>query len=180
MADGAKSGLASGTSGSPQLTFKNDEMAIQASKNEMKLYSSITNKFPNDNQRGRRYEFTISNGRIKLRNGIRFTNFIIDEQGHLHLGNGHSFLANGKSVKAAGSIKVNKQGYIRRISNTSGHYQPSVAETLTYVSKLKALGLKIDNAWITIYAFDRTPSGYVGKRKLVYNGQVKHLERRLK
>ena len=99
MADGAKSGLASGTSGSPQLTFKNDEMAIQASKNEMKLYSSITNKFPNDNQRGRRYEFTISNGRIKLRNGIRFTNFIIDEQGHLHLGNGHSFLANGKVLK---------------------------------------------------------------------------------
>ncbi|MCR4888633.1 MAG: hypothetical protein K5979_05560 [Ruminococcus sp.] len=34
MADGAKSGLASGTSGSPQLTLDNDELAAKAKDNE--------------------------------------------------------------------------------------------------------------------------------------------------
>ena len=40
--------------------------------------------------------------------------------------------------------------------------------------------IKVDNAWISIYSFERTSSGYVGKRKMVYHGQVKNLERRLK
>ena len=174
------SGLAHGTSGSPQLTLENGEMAAKAKENEARLSALISNKFPYDNQRGKRYDFTVREGRILLKNGIRYANFVIDENGELQLGNGHSFLANGKGVKAAGTIKVNKQGYIRRISNTSGHYQPTVTETLTYIGKLKALGLKVDNAWISIYAFERTLSGYVGKRKMVYHGQVKHLERRLK
>ena len=34
MADGAKSGLASGTSGSPQLTLENNEIAEKAKENE--------------------------------------------------------------------------------------------------------------------------------------------------
>lgn len=157
------SGLAHGTNGSPQLTLENGDMVIQTAKNEANFSSPIINKFPNDKQHGKRYDFTLSEGRLFLKNGIRYANFVIDENGELHLGNGHSFLANGKSVKAAGTIKINKQGHIRKISNTSGHYQPTVAETLTYTSKLKALGLKIDNAWISIYAFNRTPSGYVGR-----------------
>ena len=180
MADGKDSGLAHGTIGSPQLTLENGVMATKAKENEARLSALISNNFPNDNQRGKRYGFTVRDGRILLKNGIRYANFVIDENGDLQLGNGHSFLANGKSVKAAGTIKVNRQGFIRRISNTSGHYQPTVTETLTYIDKLKALGLKIDNAWVSIYDFERTPSGYAGKRKLVYHGQVKRLERRLK
>ena len=176
----SNSGLAHGTSGSPQLTLENGEMAAKAKENEARLSALISNKFPSDNQRGKRYDFTVREGRILLKNGIRYANFVIDENGELQLGNGHSFLANGKGVKSAGTIKVNKQGYIRRISNTSGHYQPTVEETLTYIGKLKALRLKVDNAWISIYAFEPTLSGYVGKRKMVYHGQVKHLERRLK
>jgi hypothetical protein len=38
---------------------------------------------------------------------------------------------------AAGTMKINKQGYIRRISNASGHYQPTVAEALSFPHKLK-------------------------------------------
>ena len=155
-------------------------MAARAKENEARLSALISNKFPNDNQRGKKYDFKVRDGRIILKNGIRYANFVIDENGELKLGNGHSFLANGKNVKAAGTIKVNKQGYIRRIINTSGHYQPTVSETLTYIGKLKALGVKVDNAWISIYSFERTSSGYEKKKKMVYHGQVKNLERRLK
>ena len=128
----SNSGLAHGTNGSPQLTLENGEMAARAKENEARLSALISNKFPNDNQRGKKYDFKVRDGRIILKNGIRYANFVIDENGELKLGNGHSFLANGKNVKAAGTIKVNKQGYIRRIINTSGHYQPTVSETLTY------------------------------------------------
>ena len=172
------SGLAHGTNGSPQLTLENFETADKAKENELKFNTSISNKFPDDNQHGKRYKYTISNGRINMENGIRYANFVIDKDGNLYLGNGHSFLAHGESVMAAGTIKVNSQGYIRRISNTSGHYQPTVSETLNYVHKLKELGLKIDNSWITIYHFERTKSGYIGKLTQVYNGKVKYLGRR--
>ncbi len=43
MADGAKSGLASGTSGSPQLTLDNDELAAKAKENETVINSTYLN-----------------------------------------------------------------------------------------------------------------------------------------
>ena len=43
MADGAKSGLASGTSGSPQLTLDNDELAAKAKENEALMNSTYLN-----------------------------------------------------------------------------------------------------------------------------------------
>ncbi len=180
MADGAKSGLASGTSGSPQLTLENEEMSVQASKNEAKLNLPITNKFPNDNQHGKKYDFTISNGRIKLVNGFRTANFVIDEEGKLLLGEGHSFLANGKSVLAAGTLKINKQGCVRRIVNDSGHYQPTPAEAIRFPKLLERSGLNVNNAWIEILRFSTTKSNYVKKVETLYNGPVKYLWRRLK
>lgn len=44
MADGAKSGLASGTSGSPQLTLDNDELAAKAKENETTVQRIIPGK----------------------------------------------------------------------------------------------------------------------------------------
>lgn len=35
--------------------------------------------------------------------------------GNLHIGRGHSYLANGNSVQTVGKMKVNSQGYIRNI-----------------------------------------------------------------
>lgn len=43
MADGAKSGLASGTSGSPQLTLDNNELAAKAKENETVINSTYLN-----------------------------------------------------------------------------------------------------------------------------------------
>ena len=90
----------------------------------------ISNKFPNDNQIGRTYDFTISDGKIILENGVQDVDFIIDMDGNLHIGSGHSYLAGGQDVQAAGTMKVNSQGYIRNITNLSGHFRPTVSETL--------------------------------------------------
>ena len=41
MADGKDSGLASGTSGSPQLSLDNDEMAAKAKENEKNIQDNV-------------------------------------------------------------------------------------------------------------------------------------------
>ena len=63
----SNSGLAHGTNGSPQLTLENGEMAARAKENEARLSALISNKFPNDNQRGKKYDFTVRDGRIILK-----------------------------------------------------------------------------------------------------------------
>lgn len=50
--------------------------------------------------------------------------FVIDMDGNLHIGSGHSYLANGADVQEAGTMKINSQGYVRSITNASGHYAP--------------------------------------------------------
>lgn len=62
-----------------------------------------------------------------IANGIRSADYIVDKNGVLK---GHSFLAKGQNVLAAGHIKINSKGEIRGINNLSGHYQPSLAETV--------------------------------------------------
>ena len=60
MADGKDSGLAHGTSGSPQLTLENGEMAAKAKENEAKIiivdktrYDTYFNKGRKTNFRGK-------------------------------------------------------------------------------------------------------------------------------
>lgn len=86
--------------------------------------------------------------------------------GNLTLGRGHSYLANGKDVQAAGSLKVDSQGYVRRIDNLSGHYTPSVAQTKTFPSQLESLGIRTKNAWLETYNINLTSSGYADLNQL--------------
>lgn len=72
-------------------------------------------------------------------------NFVVDHSGNLKLGKGHSFLANGHSVLAAGTIKLDKQGNVRRIVNDSGHYQPTLADAVRYPKALGKAGLNVNN-----------------------------------
>ncbi len=172
----------SGVTNNGQGAFSQEEARQIAEENERNVKASllISNKFPNSNQRGKRYDFTIINGRIQMKQGIRLANFVIDENGSLHLGNGHSFLANGKSVLAAGTLKVDKRGYIRRIVNNSGHYQPTPIEAARYPPILTRAGLNVNNSWIEILRFQTTASKYIKKLEIVYHGPVKYLRRRLK
>ncbi len=59
---------------------------------------SITNKFPYDNQTGRTFNYAIESGKIMLENGIHEVDFVVDMDGNLQLGRGHSYLAGGESV----------------------------------------------------------------------------------
>lgn len=135
----------------------------------------INNKFPSDNQKGKTFDYTIENGNVKICDGIQEADFVIDMDGNLHIGRGHSYLANGNSVQAAGKMKVNSKGYIRNIINDSGHYQPTVSEALNYPNILRSTGLNVDNAWIRVDSFTSSLSNYVIDSKVFYNGPVKYL-----
>ncbi len=123
---------------------------------------TISNRYPNEAQLGKSYNFTIKNGNIKGLNGIETVDFIIDINGNLKLGSGHSFLANGESVQAAGKLKINgTTGQIRRITNWSGHYTPSPDQAILSPNALRGVGLNVNNSWLEIYDINLTSSGYV-------------------
>ena len=90
-------------------------------------------------------------------------------EGNLYIGSGHSFLAKGESVQAAGTLKVNSQGYIRKITNASGHYTLSVEQARLFPEALNNLGLRTQNAWLELGDYYLTPSGYVdvGKSRII-------------
>lgn len=84
---------------------------------------------------------------------------------NLHLGRGHSFLANGMDVQAVGTLKVNSQGYVRAIGNGSGQYTPTVEQGKMFSSLLNNLGIRTKSAWLELGDYSLTPSGYVDLTK---------------
>ncbi len=136
---------------------------------------TISNKFPNDNQAGKSFNYTAENGRIHIENGIKNVDFVIDMDGNLHIGRGHSYLAGGNSVQAAGTMKVNSQGYVRLITNESGHFQPTTVQAMNYPTVFRNAGLDIDNAWIRIGEFETSMSNYVIDSKIFYNGLIRNM-----
>ena len=149
--------------------------AVSNSTGSSNIVQTINNKFPNDNQVGKRFNFTTENGRIHIDGGVQNVDFVIDMDGNLHLGRGHSYLSDGSSVQAAGTIKVNSQGYIRLITNESGHFQPTTAQALNYPTVFKNAGLTVDNAWMRIGEFKTSMSNYVIDSKVFYNGPIKNM-----
>lgn len=101
---------------------------------------------------GQAVSATIKNG--KLRAGTELINenvdFVITKNGELILGDGHHFMSNrAKSVIAAGELEIEK-GVLKRVSNQSGHYQPSEDVLRTkFLSYLKDLGVDISKATTT-------------------------------
>ncbi|NLL78367.1 MAG: hypothetical protein GX234_00860, partial [Clostridiales bacterium] len=55
---------------------------------------TISNRFPNDNQVGKRFNYTTEGG-------VQNVDFVIDMDGNLHIGRGYSYLAGGSSVQPA-------------------------------------------------------------------------------
>ncbi len=58
----------------------------------------IQNRYPNEIQQGKTFEYVLENGQVKIRDGIKEVDFIIDITGNLKVGRGHSHLANGADV----------------------------------------------------------------------------------
>jgi hypothetical protein len=126
---------------------------------------TIHNRYPNEPQAGKSYNYAIKDGKLKVENGIKEVDFVVDMDGNLHVGKGHSYLANGRDVQAAGSMKVNNQGYVRRIDNASGHYAPTVEQGKMFPEILNNIGLRTKNAWLELGDYSFTSSGYVDLSK---------------
>ncbi|MFN8711959.1 MAG: hypothetical protein ACK5Z2_03825, partial [Bacteroidota bacterium] len=131
----------------------------------------ITNKFPDDEipTYGSSFEFEIVNGLFKTKNGGTLDgtwDFIITSQNELKLGSSHLFLANKKPVKAAGRIVV-VEGKLTYIFNTSGHYRPSVQESLTFGGLFKNIGIETKGVELTVYEFISDNKGMIINEKIV-------------
>ncbi len=132
---------------------------------------AIPNRYPNEPQSGKRFEYNVSDGKLKIRDGINEADFVVDMDGNLNIGRGHSYLANGMDVQAAGTLKVNHNGQIRKITNASGHYAPTVSQGRNFPSILNKAGLSTKNAWLVLGDYQLTSSGYVDVGKTVYYTQ---------
>lgn len=66
---------------------------------------------------------------------------------------------NGGDVQAAGTFKVNSQGYVRNVTNASGHYAPTLEQGKSFPDVLENLGIRTKNAWLELGDYHFTPSG---------------------
>ena len=130
-----------------------------------KPVQTIKNRYPGESQSGKEFGYTVKDGKILIDNSIHDVDFVVDMNNNLHIGRGHSFLAGGKDIQAAGTMKVNSQGYVRNITNASGHFAPTVAQAKLFPNVLNKLGIRTKNAWVELGDYHFTPSGYVDVTK---------------
>lgn len=86
-------------------------------------------------------------GSWKGLSGIRILpiNFVITNDGTLHLGHGHFYLSGeAKSVIAAGSLVIT-DGKVNILTNTSGHYSPKADNLYGTERVFRALGVTSDD-----------------------------------
>ncbi|MGU4058724.1 hypothetical protein ACVZFU_15135, partial [Listeria monocytogenes] len=69
-------------------------------------------------------------------------------------------------VQAAGKLKLDKNGNVRRIDNQSGHYTPTTDHANNYQQIFENSGINTKNAWLENYSMNLTESGYVDLGKL--------------
>ncbi len=134
---------------------------------------NIRNKFPDDPipTNGRIDGVAkIVDGRINIDKSIstnREIDFVIDKAGNLILGEKHQFLSNGKSVQAAGTMKV-ANGKVRKITNLSGHFRPTVEESRKFPEILRKMGLDLKNTHLELWEYKLNSDGLIsGKTKAV-------------
>ncbi|MEK4429117.1 contractile injection system protein, VgrG/Pvc8 family [Paenibacillus sp. FSL M7-0802] len=142
---------------------------------ETDIGSTIKNKFPNEGlpKDGKILTYTLENGRIKGINGRTQVDFVIDKNGELVIGKRHHTLGNRDEVLAAGQLKINGQGEVRRIDNKSGHYRPTVAEASKYPELFEKAGVKVKGGWIELYKFEINKSGYLTEAEKVVSKKIK-------
>ena len=107
---------------------------------------AINNRFSNDNQAGRTFNFTVEDGKSNIKNGIQEVDFVIDMDGNLHIGRGHSNLANGNSIQA-----------------------------MNFPDIFTSAGLIVDNTGISMSDLSTSMSNYVISADIFYNGPVQYM-----
>lgn len=112
----------------------------------------ITNKFPNDplDPGGKIFgEVQVLDGRVTILGRVdvpRQVDFVITLDNRLVIGTKHATLANNQSVLAAEQMKIDRSGRIPRIDNLSGHYAPTLEESLRIPGLLRGMGLNLTGA----------------------------------
>ncbi len=79
--------------------------------------------------------------------------FVVNKAGDLVVGNGHHALSGGKAVQAAGTLKIYK-GKVTTITNSSGHYKPSVSAGEGFGNILKNAGVDVSGTKLKLYNQD--------------------------
>jgi hypothetical protein len=134
----------------------------------------VTNKFPDEalDPVGKIFgEVQPVNGRVTLegKSVPRNVDFVITQDNRLIIGSKHTTLSNGADVKAAGGLKIDGAGRIRRIDNGSGHFRPTVGESLLVPDLLKSLGLNVEGARFLAYEYTINSKGLITSLKAVVN-----------
>lgn len=92
------------------------------------------------------------------------------------IGSKHHYLGNAEDVVAAGQIKINGKGAIKRIDNLSGHYQPTVNQAMNYQTLFEQQGLLLDKTWLEYYYIPIDSNGYCGDTVLEYVKMIEEVK----
>jgi hypothetical protein len=133
-------------------------------------FPNITNKFPQDplDPQGKIFgEVGLENGKPNLDNGKPIpsgkpVDFVITQDNRLIIGRKHTALSGSSDadVLAAGTLTFKNGSRISQITNLSGHFRPTVAESLRYPELLRNLGFDLNGTKIEVYKFTENRSGY--------------------
>ena len=165
----------SGLASKIQNNIKKAEQNLGATHGKVNSSSTISNKFPNEDfpHDGKVLTYHLESGRIKGIDGRTEVDFVINKNGELIIGKRHHTLGGREEVLAAGQLKINGQGEVRKITNQSGHYRPSPEESSMYADLLKNAGVKVKSSWLELYKFETDKDGYVVDSKPVIIKKLK-------
>lgn len=65
---------------------------------------------------------------------------------HVH----HSSFLAGEDIAGAGEMKIDRQGFVKEVTDRSGHYKPGEAQTTQTLNELEAKGVNLDNVKFTM------------------------------
>jgi hypothetical protein len=150
---------------SEPVNITNRQTAAANNKNlnaEQSNSASVTLKIKTAPVPGKGFTFksnptTVSNGKINIsgqQNVSGIYDFVITNEGKLMIGSSHYTLSGGaETVRAAGTLKI-VNGQIKAITNSSGHYKPTVQQGENAIDQLSNMGLNTSKAFITLYNKD--------------------------
>jgi hypothetical protein len=127
----------------------------------------IANKFPDEalDPKGKIFgQVEVVDGKVTLKDGGKVpseVDFVITTDNRLIIGSKHTTLSNNADVLAAGQMKINGQGKIKRIDNKSGHFRPTVQESSRVPTLFREMGLDITGSNIQLYRFTIDSDGMV-------------------
>ncbi|PST81855.1 hypothetical protein C7T94_16780, partial [Pedobacter yulinensis] len=132
--------------------------------------NSIANKFPDDPipPNAKVISHQIIDGNIKVPNGLKEVDYVVTLDGELRVGNKHQLLGDNKNVQAAGQLKLNGRGQIRRLDNRSGHYRPTIEESMRFPDIIRSTGVSLSGATFEVSEFKFDADGFIISDKVVY------------